>query len=194
MSYRRPGFACSTLRIRTFGCRPHLYALWPPDHASSRYTHLLFVSRSNHPTLYAMLSILYIVCGIVRVTQPLRCFEQAGTRTFNKPELLAMAKGCVRVVQRSGLVGSSLVFRRPQQADPDSGLTTQPSVGWLNWEALRDHLPEFAGDAIIIAWLRKTGSLVGETGRVLYRGMERVLDLGALGWLSAKMAGSCICD
>lgn len=121
-------------------------------------------------------------------TQPIRSLEQAGTSALNRPGLLAMAKGCVKVIEQSGLVGSSMVFRRPQEPDPQTGLS-QPALGWVGWELLRDQLPEFAGDAIIIAWLRKTGSLIGDTGRVLYRGMERVLDLGALDWLSGIPCG-----
>lgn len=107
---------------------------------------------------------------------------------MTRDTLLDMAKGCVKVVERSGLVGSSMVFRRPQESDPKLQLS-QPADGWLDWKSLREHLPEFSGDCIIIAWLRKTGSIVGETGRTLYRGMERVLDLGALDWMSGIPCG-----
>lgn len=132
-----------------------------------------------------------LVCPPVSLTsseQPFRCLEQAGTTSFLKPKLLSVAKGVVQVVEQSGLVGSSLVFRMPQQ-DAAAGGLGQPSDGWLDWEPLRAQLPELAGDTIIIAWLRARGSLIGDTGRVLYRGMERVLDLGALGWLSGIPCG-----
>lgn len=121
-------------------------------------------------------------------TQPFRCLEMAGTAAFLKAQLLDVAKGIVRVVGESGLVGSSLAFRMPVQQATQDGLE-QPSDGWVGWEPLRAHLPEFAGDALIVAWLRSRGSIIGDTGRVLYRGMERVLDLGALGWLSGIPSG-----
>lgn len=141
---------------------------------------------SSHTKFF--LSISHNCLPGLGVVQPIRCFEQAGTRAFNKPDLLAMAKGFVKVIEQCGLVGSSLAFRRPQETDPQKGLS-QPADGWMDWGSLRECLPEFAGDAIIIAWLRRTGSLVGETGRVLYRGLERVLDLGALDWLSGIPTG-----
>lgn len=105
-----------------------------------------------------------------------------------KADLLEVARSFVKVIERCGLVGSSTAFRTPQQYAPSSKLV-QPADGWLGWEPLRTYLPEFAGDAIIIAWLRQSGSLAGDTGRVLYRGMQRVLDFGALGALSGIPPG-----
>lgn len=121
-------------------------------------------------------------------SQPLRCFEQAGTSTMRRAELLELATNFVGVIEQSGLVGSSTAFRKAQQHGTQKTLL-QPDDDWMGWEPLRTHLPEFAGDAIIIAWLRERGSLVGDTGRVLYRGMQRVLDFGALGALSGIPPG-----
>lgn len=109
----------------------------------------------------------------------------AGVSKFCKAQLATLAKTCVEVVREAGLEGSELAFRHPVRAIPaphQPGAFPPPETVWLGWEALRENLPELS-DNIIIRWLKEKGSLKGSTGRVLYRGLQRVLDLGALGGL-----------
>lgn len=107
---------------------------------------------------------------------------------MNRSEQVTLAKGFVAVLKQTGLVGSAIAMRLPPGlATPDDLI--QPSDGWLGWEALRPGLPEFMGDTVIVAYLRRKGSLVKETGRALYRGLERVMDLGAVAGLYGVPCG-----
>ena len=124
-------------------------------------------------------------------TQPFRCNEQSGTSSLRKAGLVAMVPNCIKVVTAAGLAGSLLAFRPPvvttapvQQSDT----YLPPTAVWLAWEELRDSLPDFP-DSVIIGWLMETGSLSGETGRVLSKGLRRVMDLGALGVLLGAPCG-----
>lgn len=103
---------------------------------------------------------------------------------LRKPQLVSLAKACVEVVREAGLVGSPIAFRHPVRSTQDQqpGMFPPPETVWLEWETLRGQLPEIS-DNIIIQWLSDKGSLKGSTGRVLYRGLQRVLDFGALGGL-----------
>lgn len=122
--------------------------------------------------------------------QPIRCLDHAGISSWRRDELVELAVQVVKVLEQSGLVGSTTAFRTPQQYSEPGGFT-QPTDGWMEWEQLRGGLPEFTGDALIIQWLRQVCSLDdhSSTGRVLYRGLQRVMDLGALGALRGRPCG-----
>ena len=106
---------------------------------------------------------------------------------MSRNQLVEVAQQVVQVVQEAGLLGSPNAFRMPQGSS-QHGAFSQPPDGWLEWEQLREGLPEI-GDAIIIAWLTQKGSLAGDTGRVLYKGLQRVMDLGTLGALRGIPCG-----
>ena len=121
----------------------------------------------------------------------LGAWRLSGVSKFCKAELATLAKTCVEVVRQAGLEGSELAFRHPVMAAPaphQADTSPPPETVWQGWEALRDNLPELS-DNIIIEWLRNRGSLKGSTGRVLYRGLQRVLDLGALSGLVGVPCG-----
>lgn len=134
-------------------------------------------------TFFLILVVLPAPVSSARVhLQPIRCLDNAGTSSWRKDALVQLALQVLQVLEKTGLVGSVTAFRAPQQYT-QSGAFPQPADGWMEWEHLRAGLPEFAGDAIIIHWLRQRGSIGGSTGRALYRGLQRVMDLGALGAL-----------
>ena len=110
---------------------------------------------------------------------------------FRKAQLVTLAKTCCEVVREAGLEGSPLAFRHPVRSTPQPpqpGTSPPPGTVWLAWEPLRATLPELS-DNVIIKWLKDKRSLKGSTGRVLYRGLQRVLDFGALGQLSGSPCG-----
>jgi len=116
----------------------------------------------------------------------------SGVSKFLKAQLVTLAKTCVEVVREAGLENSPIAFRHPVLPTPSTQQPVTfpgPETAWLEWETLRGKLPEF-GDNIIIRWLTEEGSLKGSTGRVLYRGLQRVLDFGALGGLNGVPCGA----
>ena len=111
--------------------------------------------------------------------------------SLSKDRLVDLARACMEVVRDCGLVGSPIAFRAPVSSNPAAAQLpdqSPPETDWLEWETLREYLPEL-NDHIIISWLSSKGSLRGATGRVLYRGLQRVLDLGALSGLKGKPCG-----
>lgn len=115
----------------------------------------------------------------------------SGVSKFCKAQLATLAKTCVEVVREAGLEGSSIAFRHPVMATPAPHQpdTFPPQETVMQcWETLRECLQEIS-DNIIIRWLTERGSLKGSTGRVLYRGLQRVLDLGALKGLVGAPCG-----
>lgn len=110
---------------------------------------------------------------------------------LNKDELVVLIRRTIKVLHQCGLVGSPIAFRAPVLSNPPApppGTSPPPETAWLGWKTLREYLPEIS-DNIIVAWLSNAGSLKGTTGRVLYRGLQRVLDLGALGGLTGSPCG-----
>ena len=93
----------------------------------------------------------------------------------------------VNVVALSGVANTSLTVRDPRTASstPQETLRRRmPQIPdpllWVNdWQDLRDDLAEMH-EVTIVAWFRKHFPMVGATSRVLYRGMQRVMDLGAV--------------
>ena len=131
-------------------------------------------------------------CVCVRLeNQMFRCMEMSGLSGFLKAQLVTLAKACIEVVTDDGLAGSATAFRQPRSSSPPEtqpGTFPPPETISHGWQSLREFLPEI-NDSIIISWLRSKGSLKGDTGRVLYRGQERVLDLGSLGSLFGAPSG-----
>ena len=116
----------------------------------------------------------------------------AGVSKFLKGQLVTLAKTCVEVVREAGLENSPIAFRHPvlsSSSNQQPPMFPGPEAVWLDWETLRGKLPEF-GDNIIIKWLTYESSLKGSTGRVLYRGLQRVLDFGALSGLNGVPCGA----
>jgi len=65
---------------------------------------------------------------------------------MSRNQLVEVAQQVVQVVQEAGLLGSPNAFRMPQGSS-QHGAFSQPPDGWLEWEQLREGLPEI-GDAI----------------------------------------------
>ena len=135
--------------------------------------------------------VIYLFFCMRLNTLAFRCLEMSGVSKFCKEQLATLAKACVSVVRAAGLEGSSLSFRHPVMSNQQTQQPASfplPGTVWQKWEELREKLPEIK-DNIIIRWLTDQGSLKGSTGRVLYRGLQRVLDLGALGGLVGVPCG-----
>jgi len=123
---------------------------------------------------------------------------------------------CAKVVEESGLAGSRLLFRAPAvSTTPEDTLREvmpdlpPPGAHWSqNYATLRPYLPEMQ-EAVILAWLsldqsRKNWEHPPAQGgseqppkweppaRVLARGMERVMDLGALKGLMGTFVGNVL--
>ncbi len=133
---------------------------------------------------------------------------------------MRVAQLCAKVVTESGLSGNRLLFRQPQmettpESTPESTLQEvlpdlpPPGDHWSKDPAiLRPHLPEMQ-EAVILAWLclgqsrKNWESPPAQDGteqpprweppaRTLARGMERVMDLGALQGLMATFVGNIL--
>lgn len=110
---------------------------------------------------------------------------------------MELATKVVRVVTRARLIDSELATRQPlRRASQEERLVSRlPGLPrpecWVNdWEALKLHLPEM-GEAVIVAWFQQGSPQldIGLTSRVLYRGLQRMMDLGVLRGLRGVPCG-----
>ena len=129
--------------------------------------------------------------------QQFRCFESSGLSTAKKATLLELAKKAVRVVNRARLVDSELAMRRPFKRSTKEEILRRrlPDLPaqecWVdNWESLRIDLPEMS-EAVIVEWFQQGSPQlnIGSTSRVLYRGLQRTMDLGVLRGLRGVPSG-----
>ena len=99
-----------------------------------------------------------------------------------------MATKAVKVVNRARLINSDLAMRLPFQRSTleeriQSRLPDLPQADcWVQkWEDLRTDLPEMS-EAVIVEWFQQGSPQLNVclTSRVLYRGLQRTMDLGIL--------------
>lgn len=102
-----------------------------------------------------------------------------------------MATKAVIVVNRARLINSELAMRRPfvrstsaeriQSRLPD---LPQEDCWVKDWKDLRTDLPEMS-EAVIVEWFQQGSPQLNVclTSRVLYRGLQRTMDLGILSGL-----------
>lgn len=144
-----------------------------------------FGARQQHsfrPTLYN------------GIPQGYRCVEKAGVCDLRKAELVSLLKDLTTTVDNLPVVEDRLIFRERERVEdtqerlqrhmagiPDEGL-------WISDHLkLRGNLPELS-ESVIIAYLSAGGAVPGdEMSRNLYRGVQRAMDLGGLGGLSAVL-------
>ena len=122
--------------------------------------------------------------------QPFRCLESSGVGAFNKHKFVEMARAVVDVVSKASLVNTDLAMRPPVKSCTTTVETLRRRLPelpaaecWIHdWEILRSDLPQMS-EATIMAWFQRRSSLqvdIDEASRVLYRGLQRMMDLGAL--------------
>lgn len=135
---------------------------------------------------------------------------------MNRASMVKLPQLCSKVVHDSGLTGTRLLFRKPAAVmKPEERLKEVmldlPPAGehWsTDYESLRPHLPEMQ-EAVVLAWLcldqsqknwddspERNGWMPPQRwqapARVLARGMERVMDLGALQGLIGTFVGNIL--
>lgn len=120
--------------------------------------------------------------------QPFRCLERSGVNSMSKPQLAVLAQSLLMYLKQASVGGSPLWFREPVlgTTPEDTLRATMPMLpppeAWvLDFEILREHLPEVA-ESVIVDWIG-SGAHTKKPGRTLYRALQRAMDLGAISGL-----------
>eukprot|EP00904_Undaria_pinnatifida_P003200 jgi/Undpi1/12881/HiC_scaffold_7.g02547.m1 len=171
------GAAADTNKRRRLGTSQHLCN----NYGTSTFQHLPGPgTRWERWSVVKLLERLY----------PFRCLESSGVGAFNKHELVEMARAVVDVVSKASLVNTDPAMRPPVKSRTTTGETLRRRLPdllaaecWIHdWEILRSDLPQMS-ETTIMAWFQRCSSLqvdIEEASRVLYRGLQRMMDLGAL--------------
>lgn len=128
-------------------------------------------------------------------TQNIRCLERSGISGDGKRELVDMAGNVMRMVQAVDPSSPRyhLLFRPPREdaTFAEKLKFVMPEMPQREFfitdtDQLIETLPEVA-ESVIAEWLTGGRSVDTRSTRVLYRGMQRAMDLGAAGGLSGVL-------